>query len=156
MHVAELPTRKKSLTRRVNASPAFGLSTQDKRQERQILEMIDRLRKLLLSPPTHVERFHVIFWDSARRISGMTTLGQGSMAALTVRMRDLFHHALKAEAVAILVAHNHPSGDCRPSKKDIEATNRIAQIAGALGIELLDHLIFSQNSIYSMRKRGEL
>jgi len=156
MHANELTPCPNPTLPCVYTSPAFGLSPQDRRQERQIREMIARLREILLAPPTHTERFHVVFWDSARRVSGMNALGQGSQTALTVRIRDLFHHALKAEAAAILMAHTHPSGDCRPSKKDLESTKRIALIGRSLEIELLDHLIFSQNAVYSMRKRGQL
>lgn len=137
-------------------APCCRVRDQDSRKEEQTHWMITRLRELSLAPPTHLERFHVAFLDSERRISGITSFGEGSVAALTMRMRDLFGHALKVEAAAILVAHNHPSGDCRPSQKDIESTNRLAQIAEALDIELLDHLIFSQQRVYSMRKRGEL
>ena len=156
MHASELTLSPEPKVQRISAWEAPWLSPQDKRHERQIQAMITRLRDLLLSPPTHVERFYVVFWDSGRRVSGMTPLGQGSEAVLTVCIRDLFHHALKAEASAILMAHNHPSGDCRPSKNDLESTERIARIARYLDIELIDHLIFSQTGMYSMRKRGEL
>ncbi|MEM7703178.1 MAG: JAB domain-containing protein [Pseudomonadota bacterium] len=136
--------------------PGFRMRGQARRSEEQTHTMVARLRELSLAPPKHIERFHVAFLDSERRVSGMASFGEGSVTALTMRIRDLFCYALKVEAAAILMAHNHPSGDCRPSQKDIESTNRIAQIAKALDIELLDHLIFSPHGMYSMRKRGEL
>ena len=59
-------------------------------------------------------------------------------------------------ARGLIVAHNHPSGDCRPSRSDILATHRLKEVAIALDIELIDHLILTENAVYSMRAGGDL
>ena len=125
-------------------------------RETQLAAMIEYLRGVVLSGHNRTERFHAIFADSRRSYLGDAALGEGDVNALTVRMRDLFSRALALEASAIIVAHNHPSGDCRPSRHDIEATKRLVTIGEALDITLLDHLIFTHHSVYSMRAGGDL
>ena len=124
--------------------------------ERQVASMIGRLRELVLAPPATSERFHAVFLDDGKRILSVAGFGEGASNALKVSLRELFRHALMVAARSVIIAHNHPSGDCRPSANDIKATQRIAHIAEALEIELLDHLIFSQSGLYSIRKGGKL
>lgn len=118
--------------------------------------MIETLRNLVLAPPANCERFHVVFLGKARGILGSAALGQGSLQSMTVSVRDLFQRALSIRASGLIMAHNHPSGDCTPSAHDVLATERIAAVARPLEIELVDHLIFSEWGVYSMRKGGEL
>ena len=71
-------------------------------------------------------------------------------------MREIFAAALKCDAFGLVIAHNHPSGDPRPSRADIEATRRLAETAAALGICLHDHLIFAGGECCSFRELGLL
>jgi len=71
-------------------------------------------------------------------------------------MRDIFRAALTCGAVGLVIAHNHPSGDPRPSRADIEATRRLAETAATLGIRLHDHLIFAGAECRSFREMGLL
>lgn len=125
-------------------------------REQQLCTMVEYLRSVVLGAPGQTERFHAVFVDARRGYLGDESMGQGEIDALTFRMRDLFGKALCAGASAMIIAHNHPSGDCRPSAYDIEATLRIAEVGKALDIELLDHLIFTHNAVYSMRAGGNL
>ena len=118
--------------------------------------MLDYLRSMVVTRPFNTERFHAIFLDDKRSFLGDAPLGQGCSGSLTVRMRDLFAKALDLRASALLIAHNHPSGQCRPSRFDSEATSRLRHVASALDIELLDHLIFTEDAVYSMRAGGNL
>jgi DNA repair protein RadC len=111
---------------------------------------------MVLASPVGGERFHAVFVDARRGYLYDTAMGHGSAWTLTVRMRELFGKALAAEASGMIVAHNHPSGDCRPSQADIQATSRLNDIAKALDIELLDHLIITESAVYSMRAGGNL
>ena len=124
--------------------------------EARLSGMIDYLRSIMVADPIDKERFHVVFLDDQRRYIGASPMGRGAVSALTVRIRELFRSALAVNASAIIVAHNHPSGVCRPSDIDISETRRLASIAQALDIELIDHLIFTQESLYSMRAGGDL
>lgn len=112
---------------------------------------IDFLRAMVVAPPFSIERFHVVFVDEFRGYLGDGPMGHGGPGGLSVRMRELFAKALSMSASGIVVAHNHPSGNCQPSRADVAATCRLEQVARALDIELLDHLIFTFDAVYSMR-----
>lgn len=113
--------------------------------------MIDFLRAMVIAKPFEAERFHVLFVDQNRSYLGDAPLGLGGNGSLSLRMRDLFSKALFCGANGILIAHNHPSGQCRPSRADIVSTRRLETVATALDIELVDHLIFTKDAVYSMR-----
>ncbi|MEM6475157.1 MAG: JAB domain-containing protein [Pseudomonadota bacterium] len=130
--------------------------TIDYSSETRLSLMVEYLRSVVLQAPEYGERFHAIFVDSHGRYLADAAMGQGEISSLKLRMRDLFGKALSAGANAIIIAHNHPSGDCRPSEHDIEATLRLAEVGEALDIELLDHLIFTHSTVYSMRAGGIL
>ena len=122
----------------------------------QYFAMISHLQRAFASVPIGQERFHVIFLDPNRTYLGDGVVAGGSSMHLPVRLRDLFSRALQIGAGGLILAHNHPSGNCRPSGKDIAATNRMVEIGKALDIEIFDHLIFAREKIYSMRAGGKL
>jgi DNA repair protein RadC len=117
---------------------------------------ITYLRKVVLTPPALHERGHAIFVDHHRACVGEAAFGMGNIGKLTLRMRELFADALRVDAAGIILAHNHPSGQCRPSEGDIIATRRLQEIGRALDIALIDHLIFTPEAVYSMRAGGFL
>ncbi|MDA9918625.1 DNA repair protein [Erythrobacter sp.] len=125
-------------------------------REMQTASMVGYLRGIMCAEPAQRERFHAIFLDSNRTYIADTQMGEGRRACLTLRMRDLFGKALSVGAQGLIVAHNHPSGDCRPSTLDIAATDRLVDVATALDIELIDHLIITKTALYSMRAGGHL
>lgn len=118
--------------------------------------MIAYLRSLVLAPPAQYERGHAIFLDAHSAWLGDAPCGIGTMTTLAIRMRALLGEALRHNAAGIILAHNHPSGACRPSGCDIATTRRLAEIAQALDITLIDHLIFTTDAVYSMRAGGLL
>ena len=118
--------------------------------------LVAYLRDLVLAPGAGHERGHVLFVDGNRSFLGDAGIGMGNLNALSLRMRELFGEALRLDARGMILAHNHPSGHCRPSRSDIAATRRLTDVARALDIELIDHLIFTQEAVYSMRAGGLL
>lgn len=124
--------------------------------EQRTAAMIDYLRSVVLTPPAQHERGHAIFVDAQRACLGDAAFGMGSKGTLQLRMRGLFGEALRLRATGIILAHNHPSGQCQPSGCDIDATRRLQGIARALDIVLIDHLIFTAEAVYSMRAGGML
>lgn len=119
-------------------------------------QMLENIRDLVLAPPANCERFHVVFLDRNRSYLGVSYFAAGRLDSYTLRLRELFARALSLDARSMIVAHNHPSGDCRPSDHDIRATQQVATQANALEIELIDHLIFTTSQVYSMRGRVTL
>jgi len=124
--------------------------------ERRSAGMIAYLRDIVLAPPVRHERGHAIFLDAASGWLGETACGIGTVSTLALRMRTLLGEALRHDAAGMILAHSHPSGHCRPSGCDIAATRRLAEVAGALDIALVDHLIFTPDAVYSMRAGGLL
>lgn len=118
--------------------------------------MIAYLRTIVLAPPARHERGHAIFLDSQSAWLGDAPCGMGTVTKIGIRMRALLGEALRHNAAGIILAHSHPSGHCRPSECDITATRRLAEVALALDIRLIDHLIFTTDAVYSMRAGGLL
>lgn len=125
-------------------------------QDQRAAAMIAYLRSLVLAPPAQYERGHAIFLDAHSAWLGDAPCGIGTMTTLAIRMRALLGEALRHDAAGIILAHSHPSGHCRPSGCDIATTRRLADVARALDITLIDHLIFTADAVYSMRAGGLL
>ena len=103
-----------------------------------------------------IEHMHAVFLDSNRLYIADRSMGSGDLDRLSMRLRPLFGLAIGLGASGLILAHNHPSGDCRPSAGDFSATKRMASVARALDIDLLDHLILTSKSAYSMRSGAML
>jgi DNA repair protein RadC len=86
---------------------------------------------------------------------GVETVSIGSITASTTTPRDIFKSAILANAVAIIICHNHPSGELDPSKNDIEITKQLIAGGELLGIKVLDHLIVSNQGYKSLRDYHE-
>lgn len=124
--------------------------------DRRTAAMIAYLRGMVLASAATNERGHAVFVDAGHAWLGDAAFGIGGTNRLTLRMRALLGEALRLDATGIILAHSHPSGQCRPSNDDITATHHLAQVARALDISLIDHLIFTTDAIYSMRAGGLL
>lgn len=83
-------------------------------------------------------------------------LSNGGFNSTSVSPREVFHYALRHQAVAILLLHNHPSGDPSPSKADLVQTRRVYETGKMVGIPLVDHIIIGDNRYFSMRDNGYL
>jgi len=79
---------------------------------------------------------------------------RGSLNAVGMRIGEIFRDAVRNNCAAIIVAHNHPSGDPTPSAEDIAVTRALAQAGKLLSIDLLDHIIIVQNGFVSLKERG--
>lgn len=114
------------------------------------------LRDLFADHGLEREHFYAIFLNAKRQFLGDRFVRGGGVAAMQLRAREILAEGLLLEAHGLIIAHNHPSGHCRPSTHDLAATRKLSEIARALDIELLDHLIITENHAYSMRAREEL
>ncbi|MEO8501811.1 MAG: JAB domain-containing protein [Vicinamibacteria bacterium] len=102
------------------------------------------------------EHFLAILLDSRNRILGIETVSVGSLSASIVHPREVFKPAIAASAAGIVLGHNHPSGDPEPSPEDMAVTRRIHEAGTLLGIEVLDHLVFTPSRFVSLKERGSL
>ena len=95
------------------------------------------------------EEFWAIYLNQNNRILGKGKLSSGGINQSVVDVRILFKTALEHLATGIIIAHNHPSGNLKPSSEDLKITKQIAEAGKILNIQLLDHLIIAQNSYLS-------
>lgn len=100
------------------------------------------------------ERFLALYLDTRHRVRGVETISVGTLNASLVHPREVFKNAIGMSAAALIVAHNHPSGDPRPSSDDLELTARLDRCGKILGVSLLDHLVAGDEEIVSIREYG--
>lgn len=93
-----------------------------------------------------VENFQVVLLNTRRRLIGRINLSQGTLDTLLVHPRQVFRAAIAANAAAIVLAHNHPSGDPTPSEQDIKVTRDLIRAGQLLKIEVLDHVILGRRT----------
>jgi len=110
--------------------------------------------RLLSDAPT--ERFIMFMLNAKNRILGFVEISVGSLNATVVHPRDAYRAAVIQGANAVIVAHNHPSGDPTPGREDRECTQRLAQAGKILGIALLDHIVVGEDGYYSFADKGQL
>src|SRR5499433_3566831 len=87
------------------------------------------------------EHFVILLLDQKNQVIGIHTVSMGSLTASVVHPREVFKPAILSNAASILCGHNHPSGDCQPSKEDRALTTRLVEAGKLLGIAVLDHII---------------
>ncbi|NLW17276.1 MAG: DNA repair protein RadC [Firmicutes bacterium] len=100
------------------------------------------------------EEFVVVLLDTKNKVISKRTIFRGSLNASIVHPREVFKYAIRHSAAAILVAHNHPSGDPTPSREDIDVTRRLVEAGRIIGIEVLDHVVFGDGKTISMKEKG--
>ena len=92
--------------------------------------------------------------DTRNRVMSLTKLYQGSVNLSQVRVGEVFRQAILDNAPAIILAHNHPSGEPTPSPDDVAVTRAIVQAGKLLDIDVLDHLVVCQGRFVSLKERG--
>lgn len=103
-----------------------------------------------------VERFGVVLVDTKYQLIRVRVLAVGSSDAVTAEPREVFRDALLGGAAAVVLFHNHPSGDPTPSPDDVTLTQRMIHAGRVVGIEVLDHVIVGDARYFSMRQSGVL
>lgn len=103
---------------------------------------------------SEVEEFWVLALHSNRSVIAKECVFRGTVDACPVYPRDVFRLACRLNAASILVAHNHPSGDNRPSSSDLQVTETLLQAAQILQIPIVDHLIVTNKKYFSFLESG--
>jgi DNA repair protein RadC len=111
---------------------------------------------LLLLEMSHLDQEHLrtMLLDTKNRVQAISTVYIGSLNASMVRVGEVFKTAVKLNSAALIVAHNHPSGDATPSPEDVLVTRQIVSAGKLLDVEVLDHVIVGHGSWVSLRQRG--
>jgi DNA repair protein RadC len=100
------------------------------------------------------EEFHVLALNRANKVIAHTIVSQGGTAGTVVDSKMVFQFALKTHADGLILAHNHPSGNTRPSSSDISLTKKLVGAGKLLDIRVLDHLIITSEEYFSFQDEG--
>ena len=102
------------------------------------------------------EHFAVLLLNTKNHILGMPEISVGSLSASVVHPREVFREAINYAAAAMILLHNHPSGDPSPSREDIAVTSRLVKAGKIMDIEVLDHIILGDQRFLSLKEKGFL
>jgi DNA repair protein RadC len=100
------------------------------------------------------EQLRLILLDTRNRVVRTPTIYVGSLNTSVIRVGELFRAAIRDNAAAFIIAHNHPSGDPSPSPEDITVTRQIVQAGKLLDVDVLDHIVIGHNRFVSLKQRG--
>lgn len=100
------------------------------------------------------ERFIALLLDGRHRVLREETISQGTLTASLVHPREVFRSALRESAAALILVHNHPSGDPTPSAEDREVTGRLVRAGELLGVRVMDHVVVAERGYRSLREEG--
>lgn len=101
-----------------------------------------------------VETAQMLALDTKNKIIGVFTISTGSLNASIIHPRDVFQRAILSNAAAVVLVHNHPSGDPTPSPEDRELTRKLVEAGKMLDIEVLDHVVIGEGRFVSLKERG--
>lgn len=111
---------------------------------------------LLMLEMGHLEQEHLrlLLLDTKNRVLASPTIYKGNVNTSVIRVSELFREAIRHNSVALIIAHNHPSGDPTPSPEDVRVTRQIFEAGKLLDVEVLDHLVIGQGRYVSLKERG--
>ena len=128
-----------------------------RRDRVQILTALDAAKLLVPEFGARpVEHFGVLLLDTKHRVLRATVISVGTLDASIVHPREVFRAATAGGAAAIVLFHNHPSGDPAPSDDDIALTRRLIKAGELMGISVIDHVILGDGRYFSYREKGTL
>jgi DNA repair protein RadC len=111
---------------------------------------------LLMLEMSHLEQEHlrVLLLDTKNQVLASPVIYKGNVNTSVIRIAEIFREAIRHNSTALIIAHNHPSGDPTPSPEDIRVTRQIVEAGNLVDIEVLDHLIIGQGRYVSLKERG--
>ncbi len=125
-------------------------------EERPIVKSPADAANLLMMEMSLLEQEHLrtILLDTRNHVLATPTIYVGSLNANFIRISEVFREAIRSNSAAIIIAHNHPSGDPTPSPEDVRMTEQIVHAGQLLDIEVIDHLIIGRQRYVSLKERG--
>lgn len=122
-------------------------------QQKEVVKSPEDVKNIVMEDMRYFDReyFRVLYLDRKNGIIFMEDISVGGLHSAVVHPREVFKNAVKMSAAAVILVHNHPSGDPAPSKEDIEITQRLIEAGRILGIEVLDHIIVGENRYCSLK-----
>lgn len=100
------------------------------------------------------EHLRLLLLDTKNRVLASPTVYKGNVNTSVIRIAEIFREAIRHNSTALIIAHNHPSGDPSPSPEDVRITRQLVEAGSLLGIDVLDHLVIGQGRYVSLKERG--
>jgi DNA repair protein RadC len=100
------------------------------------------------------EEFLSVFLDTANTVIGLAQISVGGLSASIVEPRAVFRAAILANAAAVILSHQHPSGNLEPSREDVKITRQLTEAGAIMGVPVHDHLIIAEHGYTSLAERG--
>ena len=119
-------------------------------------EVVEVFRSVWSDQIEYREEFAILCLNRANKVLGYSFISSGGLAGTVVDAKVVFQIALKSNASAVILAHNHPSGNKQPSEPDIELTKKMKQAGTLLDLPVLDHVILTEESYYSLADEGDI
>lgn len=125
-------------------------------EERATVASPQDVANLLLAEMSFLEQEHlrVLLLDTRNRVAAIAEVYKGNVNSSLIRAAEVFRDAVRQNCPAIIVVHNHPSGDPTPSSDDVAVTRQLVEAGELLGIEVLDHVVIGRQGHVSLRERG--
>ena len=117
-------------------------------------DSVDFFRQIWSERMQYIEEFYVLLLNRANKIIGYSKISEGGTSGTVADPKMIFQAALKTNAHAIILCHNHPSGNTKPSDTDIALTKRVKQAGAVMEISVLDHVILTYESYFSFADEG--
>jgi DNA repair protein RadC len=114
------------------------------------------LARLMMSSMSHLEQEYlkVVLLNTKNRVIDQKEVCRGSLNSAAVRVGEVYREPIRQNAAAIILVHNHPSGDPTPSPEDVRLTTAVREAGELLDVELLDHVVIGRQDFVSLRERG--
>jgi DNA repair protein RadC len=125
-------------------------------KKRQILEPVDAFNLIRHYSTRRQEQFIVLSLNSAYEVLSVDVASIGTVNECLIHPREVFSPAISHNAVAVILTHNHPSGNLAASDNDFKVTQRMRSCGDIIGIKVIDHIIFDEESFHSMNDNHEL
>jgi DNA repair protein RadC len=147
------------IAKAIQLKAAFSLQKRvEEKNSSVILDTPEKIFNLIAAElvDQKTEMLMVILRDVRRACTHREVIAKGTLTELLIHPREIFHIAIRHQAHSVIIAHNHPSGDCTPSKQDLEMTQILMAASSVVGIELSDHLIVGRKGYFSFYEKGLL
>lgn len=132
--------------------------SRSRRQDSAVIDSPEAAADVLLPAFANAdrERCVALYVNTKHRLLSVVTVSIGSLDHTFMAPREVFRDALIENAAAVVLAHNHPSGDPEPSSDDLAVSRRLVRAGSLIGVDVLDHLVIGSHSWVSLARRGEL
>jgi len=138
---------------RTNIKPSERIKIEDSKKVYSVLKTVYDYNTI-----EHKESFYAMYLNRANKLLAVILISEGGTSACLVDVKIIFQAALRVNASAIILSHNHPSGQLQPSNADIQITNRVKEAAKLLDMQVIEHIIVTpeEDQYYSFANNGQI